>query len=226
MPGGLLEYCNVKGSILDRTKFEDTQDLTFNTEYAEFPCPGDKIRNGKIPKLDEVLMDAKQSGLHLKIELKGPGTVQPTLDLVEKYDMVPQCSFSSFDLPRLAELRRLRPQRDVHTGKHVYATGALFDEVPFDFLKQAMDIGADEVHLKYDMCTPERIASIHALGMGSMAWFCGPIGMDHETTHTYLDIGNEDESCYDAVIRTGVQQLCVNKPDVLIAMQQRQQKVL
>mmetsp|Transcript_26001 Transcript_26001/g.72531 ORF Transcript_26001/g.72531 Transcript_26001/m.72531 type:complete len:389 (+) Transcript_26001:356-1522(+) len=223
-PGLLQEYCNVPGSILDMKTFEETQRLTFNPNFAEFPCAPDKILSGKIPKLDDVLLDAKKSGLHLKIELKGAGTVQPTLDLVDKYGMVDQCSFSSFDLPRLKELRDLRPQRDSMTGKHVYQTGALFDDTPFDFLKQAMDVGADEIHLRYDECTPERIACIHALGMGSMAWLCGPVTMTSYAESKYLDVGNEDEGCFEILLRTGVQQVCVNKPDVVIGMRRKKEQ--
>jgi hypothetical protein len=48
-----------------------------------------------------------------------------------------------------------------------------------------------------------------------MAWFRGPIGMKEDTTVKYKDVGNEDESMYEVVIRSGVRGMCVNRPDVM-----------
>ena len=54
-----------------------------------------------------------------------------------------------------------------------------------------------------------------------MAWFRGPIGMANDCMERFLDVGNEDESMYDALLRTGVQQMCVNKPDVLLGLREK-----
>ena len=213
-PGDLADYCQVQGSILDLT-YEQALDLTFNPNFAEFGCPIDAIRRGSIPTLEDVLVDAKSNGLYLKIELKGEGTVEPTLEVVEQLDMTDQCSFSSFDLDRIAHLRKLRPDRDV------YRTGALFTTVPDDFIQKAKQVGANEVHLRYDTCTYDNISAIHQAGLGSMAWFRGPIGMKNDCIERFWDVGNEDESMYDALLRTGVQQMCVNKPDVLLGLREK-----
>jgi len=219
-PGDLHEYCGVTGSILDLT-YEQTQQLQFNAQFEEFPCPTDKIRDGRIPTLEQVLLDLKPTTTHVKIELKGPGVVEPVLELVERLDMVDQCEFSSFDLGRLKQLRNLRPQVD-DAGRHVYKTGALFDDLPADFIEQAMAVGASEVHLRYDLCTVDRVNAIHDAGMDSMVWFRGPVGMKSDVANKYWDIGNEDERCYQVLLDTGVSQLCVNRPDVLISLLQRQ----
>jgi len=223
-PGDLTDYClNQDGvSILDLT-YDECRKLQFNTQFSEFPCPRESIQQGSIPTLEQVLLDLKDTKTQVKIELKGPGTVQPTLELVERLHMVHHVQFSSFDLSRLHELRQLRPQRDALSGKYLYQTGALFDyPVPDDFLVQAQAIGASQVHLPYDTCTVERINAIHHAGMGSMAWTRGPVGMLEHATDEYLDMGNEDESCYQAIIDTGVQEICCNRPDVLIAILKRQ----
>lgn len=223
-PGDLTDYCLDQDgvSILDLT-FAECQELQFNTQFSEFPCPRESIQQGSIPTLEQVLLDLKDTTTQVKIELKGPGTVQPTLALVERLHMVHHCQFSSFDLSRLHELRQLRPQRDAVTGKFIYQTGALFDyPVPDDFLRQAQTIGASQVHLPYDTCTVERIQAIHQAGMGSMAWTRGPVGMLEHATDEYWDMGNEDESCYQAIIDTGVQEICCNRPDVLIALLKKQ----
>jgi glycerophosphoryl diester phosphodiesterase len=206
---------------LDLT-YAECNTLEFNPANAEFPCSIDKIKSGFIPTLEQVLLDLRPSGTIVKIELKGPGVVEPVLALVERLGMVDQCQYSSFDHDRLALLRQLRPDRHAATGKYVYQTGALFDKAtpPDDFIQQAIKVGASEVHLRYDACTIDNIQAIHKAGMGSMAWFRGPVGMKSDVATKYWDIGNEDISCYKTVIETGVEQLCCNRPDVLVAMLQ------
>jgi glycerophosphoryl diester phosphodiesterase len=193
--------------------------LTFNPEFAEFPCPAERTLSGSIPTLEQVLMDASKSGLHVKIELKGPGTVEPSLEVVERLDMLNQCSFSSFDLERIAYFRRLRPNQDV------YRSGAIFGaNLPDDYLEQASTAGVNDIHLRYDTCRSEIISEIHEAGFGSLAWFRGPIGMSKDISLKYWDVGNEDSQLYQVLVDAGVQQMCINKPDVLIALRERLQQ--
>jgi hypothetical protein len=93
--------------------------------------------------------------------------------------------------------------------------------VPADFLEQAKRVGASEIHLKYDTCTSSIVSQIHNAGFGSMCWFRGPIGMTEDCLEKYWDVGNEDETMYEAMWKTGVQQLCLNKPDVMIALRKQ-----
>jgi glycerophosphoryl diester phosphodiesterase len=202
-------------SILD-LDYEQTQELIFNDQYAEFGCDPDAISRGRIPTLSEILGLFKDQDTIIKIELKGTGTVQPTLRLVEEMDMVHQCHFSSFALGRIGEIRELHPER-IEDGTYKYKTGALFKELPDDFLFLAEEVGASEVHLRYDLCTVDRISAIHARNMRSLAWFGGPIAMKTESSK-WTDVGNEDDSMYLAVAETGVQQLCLNRPSVAIGL--------
>lgn len=249
-PGDLLDYCGIDGSILDYNyENEIREKLTFNPDYAEFPCPIEKIRNGEIPTLEEVLMDAKRKNdipghkiMNVKIELKGPDVVEDILELVDRLGVANFCSYSSFDLQKIQLVRELRPDRDPSTGEYLYKTGALFNRIDAsgkvldddyspintvknwsdcDVIERAMAVGASEVHLKYDTCSKPLIERIHASGMGSMAWLCGPISMAEHTSVKYRDVGNEDFAMYEALVQTGVQQMCVNKPDVLIALRER-----
>jgi glycerophosphoryl diester phosphodiesterase len=217
-PGLLDDYCiNRKGSILQYT-YEDIQvDLVFNEHFEEFGCDASKIRSGKIPTLEEVLMDAKTNNIVVKIELKGAGTAEPVLELVERLEMQHQCHFSSFDLTQIAVIRQLRPHLH-EDGTHVYKTGALFNNVSHDFMELAKQVCASEVHLRYDECTKDRVTEVHAAGMDSMAWFRGPVGMRSDTLLRYLDVGNEDAEMYKVVMWTGVRQMCVNRPNVLVDM--------
>lgn len=218
-PGGLKGYCGIDAGILDYTA-EEARKLPFNANHPEFPCPKHKIEGMQafIPTLREVLELAKSTGLELKIELKGPGTAEPVLNMVEEMDLVDQCQFSSFHHDYIARIRELRPEKN-SKGDHIYRTGALFKkDVPNNFIDMCIEAGASEVHLRYDTCTTERVEDIHANGMDSMAWFRGPIGMNQDLNENYFDVDSEDRLMYSYVISTGVNQLCVNKPDVLIGL--------
>jgi glycerophosphoryl diester phosphodiesterase len=246
IPGSLEGYCvsssgdNSTGvplqkedgsyrSIMDLT-FAETQQLRFNSEFAEFPCPTEDILTARIPTLEEVLLALSpfSSMKEIKIELKGPGTVLPVLCLVERLGQQSRCSFSSFDHAQLKQLRNLCPD------KAVYRTGALFDApVVQDFLDQATACGATDIHLRYDDCTVERIQDIHFHNFTSMAWFRGPVGMRQDADHRFHDIGEgrmstsdnvflENKNCYRIMIETGVQQICCNRPDLLMRVIQEQ----
>ncbi len=251
-PGDLLDYCGIDGSILDfNYENEIREKLAFNPDYAEFPCPVEKIRDGEIPTLEEVLMDAKDKNnaqakqyrnMEIKIELKGPDVVEDVLALVDSLGVGSMCSFSSFDLQKLKRLREVKPNRDPKTGEYEYRTGALFNNIDSngkvldddyspiktvanwnecDIIERAHAVGASEIHLKYDTCKKPLIDRIHSSGLGTMAWFRGPIGMNEDCATKFRDVGNEDFSMYEAVLQTGVQQMCVNKPDVLIALREK-----
>jgi glycerophosphoryl diester phosphodiesterase len=211
IPGDLTDYCvnPPKRSILELS-WDEVQQLQFNPNYPELVCPkNDEFNNAKIPTLRQVLELYRGKNIVVKIELKGPDTTLPVLKLVEELDMVSQCHFSSFHHDRLQHIRHLHPERHAN-GTHVYQTGALFFEpVPEDFVEQALKVGASEVHLRYDTCTLPRIHAIHEAGMTSMAWLRGPLAM-----MPCSDVQEED--LYRTLLETGVQQLCCNRPDVLL----------
>ena len=236
-------------SIMDLTKSQ-LEELRFHIHHPEFACPPDKIRSAKIPTLRQVLelyrtpppssSSSLSSGVIIKIELKGPDVVEPVLALVQELQMQHQCHYASFHHDQIRHIRDLHPEvqqqqqqqsndddgnsSSSSSPTYVYPTGALFaDTIPEDYIAQAQRAGASEVHLKYDTCTVQRVREIHNAGMRSMAWFRGPVGM-HEDCHTkYTDVTEEDEYMYRIVAMTGVQQICCNKPNLLIQMLQQQQ---
>lgn len=201
---------------------EEARLLTFNRNFAEFGCGSDAITHpsdsvGGIPHycyvhtLEEVLAtlrDNTSPNFTVKIELKGPDTAAPSLELVRKLKMEQRCQYSSFDHSRIAEVRVLDPNA---------ITGALYaSEVPENFVEHCLAIGANEVHFKYDTCTYERVQAAHAAGLGTMAWFRGPAGMSHDHVNKYFDCGNEDMTQYRTVLLSGVRSMCVNRPDVMV----------
>jgi len=202
---------------LDYTAEEATRLLTFNKNYAEFGCgpylithPGDPSHYCYVHTLEEVLValrDASPSFI-IKIELKGPNTAIPSVELVNKLNMSHRCHYSSFIHSRIAEVRSINVDA---------ITGALFDHrLPADFVQQALAVGAMEVHLKYDTCTWDVIQMAHKAGLRVMAWFRGPIGMKEDCDTKYFDVGNEDNDMYQIVLRSGVDSMCVNRPDVMV----------
>jgi hypothetical protein len=121
----------------------------------------------------------------------------------------------------LQKVRSMRPDRCPNTGRYRYRTGALFNDDYEDCIDVARRVGADEIHLRYDTCTAGLVRSIHDSGFRSMAWFRGPVGMDHDCRTKYHDVGNEDEAMYEALLRTGVQEMCINRPDVLLRLREK-----
>jgi len=214
----------ISSNSLDYTAKEARQLLTFNKYFDEFGCGPNEIthpddNNTKLPHycyvhtLKEVLSTLRDHpdvspNFAIKIELKGPNTAAPTLELVRMLNMESQCQYSSFDHSRIAEVRKL----DANA-----ITGALFaSDVPVDFVERCLAVGASEVHFKYDTCSYERVQAAHSAGLNTMAWFRGPIGMEEDHTSKYFDVGNEDISMYQTVLMSGVKSMCVNKPDVMV----------
>jgi glycerophosphoryl diester phosphodiesterase len=219
-PGDLSKYCvdTLGHNILTYT-YPQAMALQFNTEFAEFPCPPDRIRSARIPTLHEVLTALKPLDIDIKIELKHAGTEEPVLQMVEQFNLLHRVSFSSFQHERVRTVRRLRPDRTR------YRTAALYNrEVPDDFIAHCRDLGVNEIHLKYDFCSRSRIQAIHRAGFGSMAWIRGPIGLLEDTTFKYNDVGMEDVAFYQALVDTGVQQICGNRLGLLMQMRREAEK--
>jgi len=108
-------------------------------------------------------------------------------------------------------------------------------------IDRAFEYKVSEIHLKYDTCSRTLVQQIHAAGLSSMAWFRGPMGMhddltnkyytdNHDTdtdtdgssrTRTRSNFKEEDSTLYETLIKTGVEQLCVNKPHLLIQLRNK-----
>jgi len=212
--GSLEEHCGVNRCIQDLT-YDEARELKMKEDCEEFVCPKDKIRNSKIPRLEEVLEFAKETGLKIYLELKGPGTPEPSLRLVERYGLLDQVIFSSFHMESLKKVRDLQPGRKSN-GKHEVLTAALFEDVPSDLYERVSAVDASEIHLRYDTCSKERIDTIHRMGMGTLAWLKSPPLMIRDSTEWYTDIGNEEEKLFQIVMNSGVQAICTNRPDTLL----------
>jgi len=210
------EYCGTPGNIMEYT-YEEVEQLPLNPDEKIFPCPERKVEEATIPTMEEVLILCKKAGITAFLELKGPDTEEPLLEIVDKHDMADMAVFVSFQEDRLRKIHELRPQRDAD-GKFVYRVALLFIRTPKNFIELALSVEAAEVHLRYDACTNTRVNAIHAAGMRSLAWCGGPKAMKKDGTIKYLDVDNEDEDMYQCVLNTGVQGMCVNRPKLLLEM--------
>mmetsp|Transcript_13439 Transcript_13439/g.25690 ORF Transcript_13439/g.25690 Transcript_13439/m.25690 type:complete len:350 (+) Transcript_13439:261-1310(+) len=216
MPGGLEGYFGVEGSIMNLT-YSDAKLLQFTRGNA-ISCPEGKLEGARIPLLEDVLTYVKENyapTAEVKIELKGPNTELPVIEMVEQFDMVDRVTYISFYGDRIHNVRKLRPQRHEESDSHVYRTGFLWSVPPADYIQLAQDVNATEIHLRYDMCSKERVNAIHAAGFDSTSWFRGPAGMKYDMRR-FREFEEEGEGMYELVWRTGVRAMTVNRPGRLI----------
>ncbi len=114
----------------------------------------------RIPSLVEVL--ALLGGqAELLCELKGPATAGPALQVVRNMGFLERVTFTSFELGRIVEVRRLEPL--AHTG------GILAHPTP-EALAGVREAGAAAVGVHFGSLTPELVAEAHALGLWVRAW--------------------------------------------------------
>jgi len=216
-PGLLSSYCGIEGSILEYTA-DEARRLTFNKHSDQFGCGPSLITDDNhdnhycyVHTLEEVLITLRdhpdvKPDFVIKIELKGPGTAFPSVELVKKHNMMHRCQFASFNHERIAEVKSLAPDA---------ITGALWADLPDDFLERCLQVQADEVHFRYDTCTHNNVEAAHNAGLNTMAWFRGPKAMGTDAIK-YHDVGNEDVNMYKTVLQSGVMSLCANRPSIAL----------
>lgn len=221
-PGAMDDYIKgnkYHGSIMKYTwkEIEEKEDFELDPSCPEFKAALDmssstltldKIAAARIPTLESVLRMIQQEfpTVVVKIELKGPNTAKPVLELVRQLQMQQQCQYSAYDLSQIEYIRNEEPTA---------ITGALFGGIdpPHDYISQAKAVGASEIHLQYDACTASRLDTISKEGMQCMAWFRGPFGMSRDDECKYLET-TEVDMC-PILLAAGVRYLCVDRPHAL-----------
>ena len=204
---------DVINSILDMT-LEQVQNLSFVQESDHIVAPEEAITKANIPTLRQVLELIRQYPYKcVAIELKGEGTEALTIKLVEDLQMADQVILSSFHHSRISLVNKINPS---------IRTAAIFKgDVPDNYLQQATQVQADEIHLRYDTCSVERVQASHQRGFKVMAWFRGPKAMAQDIAQTYIDAVNEI-NVYKMVIQTGVDAICVNRPHCAVNLVHQQ----
>ena len=150
----------------------------------------DAGKGERIPTLQEV-MDWVKGKAILQIELKGPDTAKLVVRAVEQNGMVGEVVLTSFVHDRLREARQLNPNM---------ALGALWSHPPDDACAQAIEIGAEALHIQHQNIDAALVQKAHASGLKIRAWNPDTI----EEMQRMIDLR------VDAVGS--------NRPDVLIAL--------
>lgn len=120
----------------------------------------DAGKGERIPTLQEVI-DLVRGKVILQIELKGPDTTEPVIQTVEQNGMGNEVLLTSFVHDRLREARQLNPNLRL---------GALWADPPPDACEQAVDMGAEAIHIQHLNIAPQLVGEAHAHGLKIRAW--------------------------------------------------------
>jgi glycerophosphoryl diester phosphodiesterase len=139
-----------------------TVDRTTNGSGAVAALTFDEIRRldaghgEQIPTLEEAIAAVRGRSV-LQIELKGEGTVSPTLAVLEALGMRPdELLLTCFDAARLDEARARRPDLPV---------SLLFGQPPADAIERARSVGASSLSIQHNHMTRAWVDAAHAAGL-------------------------------------------------------------
>lgn len=143
----------------------------------------------RIPTLEEA-MAAVRGRAVLQIELKGEGTVLPTLRTLEAAGLSPtEFLLTCFDASRLEEVRAQRPE---------WPVSLLFGQPPADAVARARQVGANGISVQFTHLTRAWVEAAHAAGLEIRGW-------------------NPDTRAeMEAVLALGIDGLGSNRPDILL----------
>jgi glycerophosphoryl diester phosphodiesterase len=145
---------------------DDKVDRTTNGTGAVAEMTFDEIRaldagdGERVPTLFEVL-DVCRVRMPLHIELKGPGTEEPSFEAVRAAGMAGEVVFTSFELDRIARIKAM---------DSALPTCALFYEPKVDACRRALDAGAAGIGVYWEHITPQMVAEAHESGLEIGAW--------------------------------------------------------
>ncbi len=156
---------------------------------------GTPFAGERIPTFAEVLA-RYQGRVHLHTEIKGRAArLAPcTADLVRQYAMADHVTVTSFQLPRLEEIRAYAPE---------LPTGWLVSEVSDGTIARARELGLTQICPRANTVTLALVRRLHAEGFIVRAW------------------GVADEALMRQVVDAGADGMTVNFPDTLLAYVQR-----
>jgi glycerophosphoryl diester phosphodiesterase len=115
----------------------------------------------KIPSLREVFELLKDTGMNIQIELKGPNTEDPSVELVKDFEMVERVSFTSFFHSRVLRIRNTLPG---------VATGILIACNPVHPIELLAQAKADRLHVSQKVIDARLVDEVHSDGRKIAAW--------------------------------------------------------
>lgn len=142
------------------------------------------------PTFDEVL-DLVADRIGLLCELKGPDTAAPAVEAVRRHGLVERVIFTCFDFDRLADVRALGDELHV---------GGIMSQPDEDGLRRLVGLRAVKVGVHWRNLTREFCAEVQGRGLLCRGW--NP-DTEEDIRHT---------------IGLGVNGVCSNRPDILVAV--------
>ncbi|NWF82793.1 MAG: glycerophosphodiester phosphodiesterase [Bryobacteraceae bacterium] len=127
----------------------------------------------RVPTLEEVLALAPKGSFHFNIELKmdakrpeltpaRPAFARMVVDAVKKHRLEKRVLLQSFDLPLMAELKKLVPD---------WPLAALYAGLPRDYPEISAEAGGmTMVNPHYALVTKDQVQKAHAAGLKVAAW--------------------------------------------------------
>lgn len=145
----------------------------------------------RIPTLEEVLSEVRGRAI-LQIELKGEGTVEPTLQTLETARIRPdEVVLLCFDPMRLQRVRELRPD---------LPTCLLFGSAVADAPEQAGALGAQSLSIRFDCLSEEMSLRARERGLGVHVW-----------------TPNSREA-FSSLLDAGIDGIATDHPDILLEL--------
>ena len=142
----------------------------------------------QVPTLDEVLA-LVQGRVKLLCELKGEGVEAASVGAVKARDMAADVFFTSFDMGRLEQVRRIGD--DLLIGAILPAPGE-------EDIARALELGATGVGIHYRNLCLRQVEQVLAAGLDLRAW--NPDTLDAQR----------------AMIALGARGVSTNRPDILM----------
>jgi glycerophosphoryl diester phosphodiesterase len=142
----------------------------------------------RVPTLDE-LLELLRGRCKAHVELKGEGTEEPALRIVEARGMLGDVALTCFDTARLRALRAL-------SGK--VAIEHIFGDPPPDAIERALSVRAQRISAHHKHATADFVNAAHKAGLQVVAW----------PPNTVPEM--------QAMFDLGVDLLCTNRPDILL----------
>ena len=158
-------------------------------ELKKFTVKKDGVVD-RIPTLEEFLAVFAWRDLTFAIELKTDGAEEIVADLIYRYGVDCKCVVTSFALDRLRRIRAIAPE---------LRTGWLKKDVSDEDLDAMEAAGVDEICVRAENVTPERVEEWHARGFNVRPWAV------------------TDDDLMRRVVDAGADGMTINFPDRLAA---------
>ena len=159
-----------------------------------------KFAGEKVPTFDELLTFlGGKSRMAVELKFEGNDHIPAVLDAISSHNLIDQVSISSFDLPKLPEIKRLNP---------AFSTTALLSpktHPSHKWLDLALDLSVDVFGPQHESVTQEMIDRAHKHDMLVRCW----------------GLGKDQGPALERIIDLGADGLTTDCPDILQAILQR-----